>query len=115
MGDPVVKKTASAIAVCAVLSILVAYLFSVTGPISIHFSRDLSFIVLPIVGFLVLRLARKLTLILMPSYGGRILAANRIAPGSGAGYGSSPLAVHRLLTTSGGWNGPRDSRSPGQV
>lgn len=68
------KKALKDVIVFAVIVILVVYLFGSNGPVSKLFSKNLSFVILPIAGFYVLRLASRTITILIPGYGGLILS-----------------------------------------
>ncbi len=68
------RRATGPVLVCVVLSGLTVYLFGSSSPLAGYLSLDLTFLIWPIIVFLILRLGRKLILIVMPKLGGRLLA-----------------------------------------
>ena len=68
------KKALKDVVLSAVVVILVVYLFGSNGPMSQFFPQNLSFVILPVAGFCILRLASRTITILIPGYGGLILS-----------------------------------------
>jgi len=68
------KKLIVPIIVSVVLSGLTAYLLSPAGPVNTYLSLDLTYLVGPIIGFLVLRLGHRVSTIVMPGLAGKLLS-----------------------------------------
>lgn len=68
------RRAVTPIVICIALSGLTAFLLGSSGPVAESLGEDPSFLVGPIIAFLVLRLGRKLASIVMPGLGGVVLA-----------------------------------------
>jgi len=68
------KKAITPVIVCIILSGLTAFLLAPSGPVRSYLSLDLSYLMGPIITFLVLRLGSNLSNVLMPNLAGKLLA-----------------------------------------
>jgi hypothetical protein len=68
------KKATAPVIVCVFLSALTVFLLSPSSIVSKFIRVDLSYLIVPVIAFLVIRLGRKLVNIFMPGLSGRLLS-----------------------------------------